>query len=259
MTDEDDARASFGFADVAAGEKARLVRGVFSSVAGRYDLMNDLMSAGVHRIWKSVFIDRLNPQPGERLLDVAGGTGDIAIGFLKRADARPQAASRPPASAVLCDINADMLAAGRGRAAAMTAGGRLAHVCGDAETLPFKDQSVDAYTIAFGIRNVPRIDAALAEAHRVLKPGGRILVLEFSQVVLPVLDKIYDAFSFNVIPLMGRAIAGDGEPYRYLVESIRKFPPQEKFAQMIRDAGFSRVDYTNYTGGIAALHSGWKI
>jgi demethylmenaquinone methyltransferase/2-methoxy-6-polyprenyl-1,4-benzoquinol methylase len=259
MTDEDGARASFGFTDVEPGEKARLVRGVFSSVAGRYDLMNDLMSAGVHRVWKSVFIDRLNPQPGERLLDVAGGTGDIAIGFLERADRRPRSGVLPPATAIICDINFDMLAAGRGRAAAMTAGGRLAHVCGDAENLPFPDKSIDAYTIAFGIRNVTRIDKALAEARRVLKIGGRFQCLEFSHPATEGLQKLYDAYSFNVIPWLGRTVAGDRASYQYLVESIRRFPKQERFAAMIRDAGFQRVGFENLSAGIVAIHAGRRI
>ncbi len=255
MAGQDGARASFGFRDVEAGEKARLVRDVFSSVASRYDLMNDLMSGGVHRIWKSVFIDRLNPQPGERLLDVAGGTGDIAREFLKRAAARPRAGALPAASAIVCDINFDMLAAGRGR------GGEapLMRACGDAENLPFPDKSVDAYTIAFGIRNVTRIDRALAEARRVLKIGGRFQCLEFSHLATEGLQKLYDAYSFNVIPWLGEHVAGDRASYQYLVESIRRFPTQEKFAAMIREAGFQRVGFENLSAGVVAIHSGRRI
>ncbi len=263
MTERDGARASFGFQDVDADAKARLVKGVFSSVASRYDLMNDLMSAGVHRIWKSVFIDRLNPQPGERLLDVAGGTGDIADAFLTRADARPRSAQLPAATAVVCDINIDMLVAGRARGAAVgrarLAPSRLAHVCGDAENLPFPDGSVDAYTIAFGIRNVTRIDRALAEARRVLKVGGRFQCLEFSHLATEGLQKLYDAYSFTVIPWLGEKVAGDRESYQYLVESIRRFPKQERFAAMIREAGLQRVRFENLSAGIVAIHSGRRI
>jgi demethylmenaquinone methyltransferase/2-methoxy-6-polyprenyl-1,4-benzoquinol methylase len=249
------ATASFGFTEVPLAEKQHLVDDVFHKVASRYDVMNDVMSGGLHRLWKDAMVAKLSPPKiGRRpyeVLDMAGGTGDIAFRIVEKSDRK--------AKVTVSDINGSMLAVGRERAEARGLLDNLDFVEANAEELPFEANRFDAYTIAFGIRNVPRIDKALAEAHRVLKPGGRILVLEFSQVVLPVLDKVYDAFSFNVIPLMGRAIAGDGEPYRYLVESIRKFPPQEKFAQMIRDAGFGRVDYTNYTGGIAALHSGWKI
>lgn len=256
MAGQDGARASFGFRDVEAGEKARLVRDVFSSVASRYDLMNDLMSAGVHRVWKSVFIDRLNPQPGERLLDVASGTGDIAREFLKRADARPRSGQPPPASAIVCDINFDMLAAGRMRDSEAL---RLTRVCGDAENLPFPDKSIDAYTIAFGIRNVTRIDRALAEARRVLRIGGRFQCLEFSHLATDGLQKLYDAYSFTVIPWLGEQVAGDRASYQYLVESIRRFPKQERFAAMIREAGFQRVGFENLSAGIVAIHSGRRI
>jgi demethylmenaquinone methyltransferase/2-methoxy-6-polyprenyl-1,4-benzoquinol methylase len=259
MTGQDSGRATFGFRDVDAGEKARLVRGVFSSVAARYDLMNDLMSAGVHRVWKSVFVDRLNPQPGETLLDVAGGTGDIAIEFLKRADERPRSDRLPPAGAVVCDINFDMLAAGRAREATARAGGRLLQVCGDAEDLPLPDQSVDAYTIAFGIRNVTRIDRALAEALRVLKRGGRFQCLEFSHLATEGLQKLYDAYSFNVIPWLGEKVAGDRASYQYLVESIRRFPKQERFTAMMGEAGFQRVRFENLSAGVVAIHSGRRI
>ncbi len=259
MDDHRDDTASFGFRAVPSRDKARLVREVFDSVADRYDLMNDLMSGGVHRIWKSVLIDRLAPQPGERLLDVAGGTGDIALALLDRADGRPSARHKPPATAVVCDINFHMLRAGRRRPKVDAAGARLQHVCGDAERLPFPDQSVDAYTIAFGIRNVTRIDAALAEARRVLKIGGRFVCLEFSRPITASFQKVYDLYSFHVIPWLGEQVAKDGDSYRYLVESIRRFPDQETFAGKIADAGFSRVKYENLTAGVAALHMGWKI
>ncbi|MFN0024731.1 MAG: class I SAM-dependent methyltransferase [Parvularculaceae bacterium] len=259
MTVRDDARASFGFADVASSEKARLVRGVFDSVASRYDVMNDLMSAGLHRVWKSVFIDRLNPQPGEVLLDVAGGTGDIASAFLKRADTRPRAGARPPARALIADINAEMLLAGRQRPMIDAFGDRLAHVCGDAENLPFPDRSVDAVSIAFGIRNVTHIDRALAEARRVLKTGGRFACLEFSHLATEGLQKAYDLYSFNVIPWLGERVTGDRDSYQYLVESIRRFPKQEHFAAMIGRAGLSRVSFENLSAGIVAIHVGRRL
>ncbi|MBE0529883.1 MAG: class I SAM-dependent methyltransferase [Rhodospirillales bacterium] len=247
---DDEATTHFGFRAVPVEEKASLVRGVFESVAPRYDLMNDLMSWGVHRLWKSVFIDRLNPQPGMRLLDVGGGTGDIAFAFLKRGGR----------DVTVCDINAEMLGVGRRRAIdrGLLSGGP-AWVCGDAERLPVETSSVDSYTTAFCIRNVTDIPAALAEAHRVLKPGGRFLCLEFSQVVLPVLDRLYDAYSFRVLPLLGQVVAQDRDAYQYLAESIRRFPPQEKFAAMIAEAGLERVRYWNLSGGIAAIHSGWRL
>jgi demethylmenaquinone methyltransferase/2-methoxy-6-polyprenyl-1,4-benzoquinol methylase len=252
-----DTTASFGFTDVPLGEKQGMVNDVFHKVARRYDVMNDLMSGGMHRVWKDAFVSRLNPprrQVGKRpfeVLDVAGGTGDISFRIIER--------SEKSARAVVCDINTSMLEVGRERAEKRGYGEIVSFVEGNAEELPFESGRFDAYTIAFGIRNVPRIDKALREAFRVLRPGGRLLVLEFSAVDVPVLDKIYDAFSFNLIPPMGKLVAGDGEPYRYLVESIRTFPNQERFAAMIRDAGFERVDYTNLTGGVAAIHSGWKL
>ncbi len=250
---------SFGFRTVKTGEKARLVRSVFDSVASKYDLMNDLMSGGVHRIWKSVFLDRITPRPGERLIDVAGGTGDIAAGFLKRADALSAAKEKPPAKAVICDINYEMLKAGEARAGMAAFGDRLTRVTGDAENLPFTDKYFDAYTIAFGIRNVTDMDAALREAHRVLKPGGRFFCLEFSHPITESLQKAYDAYSFNVIPWLGEKVADDRESYQYLVESIRKFPAQEAFAARIRKTGFARVKYENLTAGVAAIHSGWRV
>ena len=254
-----DAQKSFGFRDVNADEKAGLVREVFDSVAGRYDLMNDLMSGGVHRIWKSVLIDRLIPQPGDVLLDVAGGTGDVALKFLQRADQRPGAASRAPARAVVCDINFEMLSAGAPRDEKAGATDRLQRTCGDAEALPLADRSVDAYTIAFGIRNVTHIETALREAFRVLKPGGRFACLEFSHPITEGLQRAYDAYSFHVIPWLGERVAQDRDSYQYLVESIRRFPTQDAFAAMVSQAGFSRVRYENLTAGVAALHLGWRI
>lgn len=246
-------RASFGYRDVDLGAKQGMVDAVFHKVASRYDLMNDLMSAGLHRVWKDAMVSWLAP-PRNRafeVLDVAGGTGDIAFRIVER--------SGRHANAVVCDINSSMLEVGRERAQKRDLGAKVEFVEGNAEELPFASGRFDAYTIAFGIRNVPRIDQALAEAYRVLKPGGRFLCLEFSAVDVPGLDRIYDLYSFHLIPQMGRLVAGDAESYRYLVESIRRFPHQERFAQMIRNAGFSRAEYRNLTGGIAAIHSGWKI
>ena len=239
----------FGYSDVPVDEKASLVHDVFADVAENYDLMNDLMSMGIHRWWKSAFMNRLNPQPGMRLLDVGGGTGDIAFAFLKRGGA----------SATVCDINAEMLEVGRKRALDRGILDNLEWTCGDAEKLPVTDASVDAYTIAFCIRNVTDIPAALREARRVLKPGGRFMCLEFSHVVLPVFDKLYDAYSFSVLPALGQMIAGNREAYQYLAESIRKFPAQERFAHMIAEAGLGQVTYHNLSGGIAAIHSAWRI
>jgi len=245
--------ASFGYRDVPEAEKEGLVREVFSSVARRYDLMNDLMSGGVHRIWKNVFVEWLDPRPGRAYLDVAGGTGDIAF---RIADL---ARKRGGESAItVCDINADMLDEGVRRAGAKGEHA-VSWVCGDAEKLPVPDASMDAYTIAFGIRNVTHIDAALREARRVLKPGGRFLCLEFSRVEAPGLDALYDLYSLNVLPRIGQMVAGDAEAYRYLAESIRRFPPQNAFAKMIEKAGLSRVQVRNLTGGIAAMHSAWRI
>lgn len=240
----------FGNREVAEEDKAGLVHGVFSSVASRYDVMNDVMSAGIHRVWKDAMMDWLAPRPGQRLLDVAGGTGDIAFRFLKRA---------PGSTAMVLDLTEGMLAEGRKRAEAEAMADRLDWTVGDAMALPFEDAVFDRYTISFGIRNVTRPEDALAEAFRVLRPGGRLMVLEFSQIPNDLLQWAYDRYSFNVIPAMGQMIAGDRESYRYLVESIRKFPDQERFAGMISAAGFENVRYRNLSMGIAALHSGWKL
>jgi demethylmenaquinone methyltransferase/2-methoxy-6-polyprenyl-1,4-benzoquinol methylase len=244
----------FGFRDVPVEDKQTLVNSVFHSVASRYDLMNDLMSAGLHRLWKDIMINVLNPPKSDRpfaMLDVAGGTGDIAF--------RAARASGKNFRATVCDINPDMLAVGRERAAAAHLDDRVAFVEGNAEALGFPDRAFDAYTIAFGIRNVPQIDLALREACRVLKPGGRFLCLEFSAVDVPGLDRLYELFSFKVIPPLGRAVAGDADSYQYLVESIRKFPRPGAFADMIRAAGFARVNWQTLSGGIVALHSGWRL
>ncbi len=250
MTDETDRTTHFGYQTVPEGDKAGMVHGVFTRVASKYDIMNDLMSGGVHRLWKDAMMDWLAPRPGQRLLDVAGGTGDVAFRFLKRA---------PSASAVVCDMTESMLLAGRQRAEADSLSSQLDWVVGDAMALPFEANSFDVYTISFGIRNVTRIQDALAEAYRVLRPGGRLIVLEFSQIPNDMMQKVYDLYSFNVIPVMGQIVAGDRDSYQYLVESIRKFPDQETFATMIRKAGFGQVKFRNLTMGVAALHSGWKI
>jgi demethylmenaquinone methyltransferase/2-methoxy-6-polyprenyl-1,4-benzoquinol methylase len=244
----------FGFRDVPLGDKQTLVNDVFRSVASRYDLMNDLMSGGLHRAWKDIMVNTLNPPRTDTpfaLLDVAGGTGDVAF--------RAAKAGGSGFHATVCDINLDMLNVGRERAAKRHVDDRVSFVEGNAETLAFHDRTFDGYTIAFGIRNVPRIDAALAEAFRVLRPGGRFLCLEFSTVDVPGLDRLYDLFSFKVIPTLGRAVTGDAESYQYLVESIRKFPKPNAFADMIRAAGFSRVNWQVLSGGIVALHSGWRL
>jgi demethylmenaquinone methyltransferase/2-methoxy-6-polyprenyl-1,4-benzoquinol methylase len=249
-----DETTHFGFREVPLGDKQTLVNDVFRSVASRYDLMNDLMSVGLHRVWKDLMINALNPPRSDApfaLLDVAGGTGDIAFRAAKAAGSGFQA--------TVCDINSDMLEVGRERAASRHLDDRVSFVEGNAEKLEFANGAFDAYTIAFGIRNVPQIDLALSEAFRVLRPGSRFLCLEFSAVDVPGLDRIYDLFSFKVIPPLGRAVTGDADSYQYLVESIRKFPKPGAFADMIRAAGFSRVSWQSFSGGIVALHSGWRL
>ncbi|HEX2525124.1 MAG TPA: bifunctional demethylmenaquinone methyltransferase/2-methoxy-6-polyprenyl-1,4-benzoquinol methylase UbiE [Geminicoccus sp.] len=252
MTDPADELArSFGFQPVDPAEKAGKVRQVFDRVAGRYDLMNDLMSAGVHRLWKNALVDWLAPRRGIRHLDVAGGTGDVAFRIADRVGGE--------ADITICDINHAMLEVGRDRAIDRGLVRGLSWVTGDAMALPMPDRSFDSYTIAFGIRNVTHIDQALSEAFRVLKPGGRFLCLEFSRLVIPQLRSAYDRYSMGVIPVMGRLVANDAESYRYLVESIRRFPDQKKFAGMIEKAGFDLVKVRNLSGGIAAIHSGWRL
>jgi len=238
----------FGFRRVAADEHAALVRGVFDSVAGRYDLMNDLMSGGLHRLWKRALIDRL--RPGTSLIDVAGGTGDVAFGFMSVRDG---------GNVTIIDANADMLRVGRDRALDRGLANGITFVCGDAASLPVFDRRVDAVTIAFGLRNVSRRAEALIEMRRVLSPGGHFLCLEFSRVVLPLLARLYDAYSLQIVPRLGRWVAGDEDSYRYLVESIREFPDQETLSSELRDAGFGNVSHTNLTGGIVALHSAWRV
>jgi len=250
MTDQSENTTHFGFQTVPEAEKAGMVHGVFTRVANRYDVMNDLMSVGIHRLWKDAMMDWLAPRPGQKLLDVAGGTGDIAFRFMARAKS---------GHATVCDLTESMLIEGRKRAEAENLADSLDWIVGDAMALPFPDNSFDVYTISFGIRNVTRIADALSEAYRVLKPGGRLMVLEFSQLPNPALQWAYDRYSFNVIPLMGQIVANDRDSYQYLVESIRKFPDQDRFAAMISDAGFEQVKYRNLSLGIAALHSGWKI
>jgi demethylmenaquinone methyltransferase/2-methoxy-6-polyprenyl-1,4-benzoquinol methylase len=240
----------FGFKEVEKKDKAKMVHNVFSSVASKYDIMNDMMSFGIHRIWKNSMMDWLSPQANQKLLDVAGGTGDISFRFLKRA---------PSANATIFDMTQSMLDEGQLRAEAQKLEDRLDWVCGDAMFLPFLDNTFDIYTISFGIRNVTDPQKALNEAYRVLRPGGRLMVLEFSQIPNPSMQWAYDRYSFNIIPPLGKIIADDSESYQYLVESIRKFPNQEKFLKMINNAGFSNAKYRNLTMGVACLHSGWKI
>ena len=243
----------FGYRQVPLAEKQGLVDDVFRKVADRYDLMNDLMSFGLHRAWKDILVAKLNPPKSRPFahLDVAGGTGDVAF--------RVAAAGGPAMRVTALDVNPDMLRVGRERAKKRRAGERVTFIEGNAEALPFADGTFDGYTVAFGIRNVPRIDTALTEAFRALKRGGRFLCLEFSRVDTPVLDRLYDAYSFAVIPALGKAVAGDGEPYRYLVESIRRFPGAERFRAMIAESGFARADFTRLSGGVVAIHSGWKL
>ncbi len=247
MTDK---TTHFGAQTIPEDEKAGKVRELFSDVANKYDIMNDVMSMGIHRIWKEAMMDWLAPRPGQRLLDVAGGTGDVSFKFLGRAG---------HGHATVCDLTEGMLIEGRKRAEAARMADSLDWIVGDAMALPFDDNSFDVYTISFGIRNVTRPQEALNEAYRVLKPGGRLMVLEFSQLPNPMMQKAYDLYSFNVIPRMGQAIANDRDSYQYLVESIRNFPDQDTFLSMVRAAGFEQAKYRNLTMGVACLHSGWKI
>jgi demethylmenaquinone methyltransferase / 2-methoxy-6-polyprenyl-1,4-benzoquinol methylase len=255
MNEPQSETASFGFRDVPKTEKASLVRGVFDRSARKYDLMNDLMSLGIHRAWKDMTIERANPQPGHKLIDVAGGTGDLARAFVAKAEQRRKKRGGNPATAIVTDINEQMLLAGLRRGDAE----QLTWAVGNAECLPFEDKSADCVTIAFGIRNVTDRIAALREMRRVLKPAGRFLCLEFSRPTTRALERIYDAWSFNAIPVLGEKIADDRNSYQYLVESIRRFPHQDAFAGELREAGFGHVGVTNYSGGIAALHTGWRI
>ncbi|MBV7395361.1 bifunctional demethylmenaquinone methyltransferase/2-methoxy-6-polyprenyl-1,4-benzoquinol methylase UbiE [Mameliella sediminis] len=250
MSEDSGKTTHFGFSEVPEGEKAGRVQGVFRSVASKYDVMNDAMSFGIHRIWKDAMMDWLAPRAGQRLLDVAGGTGDISFRFLKRAG---------HGHATVLDLTEPMLVEGRKRAEADAMGDQLDWVVGDAMALPFADNTFDVYTISFGIRNVTRPQDALAEAYRVLRPGGRLMVLEFSQIPNDLMQWAYDLYSFNIIPRMGQAIAGDRDSYQYLVESIRRFPDQDTFLDMVKGAGFENAKYRNLTMGVACLHSGWKI
>ena len=245
-----DKETHFGFETINENEKAGRVQGVFNSVASKYDVMNDVMSLGVHRIWKDMMMDWLAPQAGQKLLDVAGGTGDIAFRFLERSGF---------GHATVLDLTSSMLAEGRSRAEAKQMINEIDWVVGDAMNLPFEDNVFDVYTISFGIRNVTRPQEALKEAYRVLKPGGRIVVLEFSQIPVPLGQWFYDRYSFNLIPKVGELIANDRSSYQYLVESIRKFPDQETFLGMVEATGFENAKYRNLSLGIACLHSGWKI
>ena len=250
--------ASFGYEDVPAAEKAGRVKAVFDRVASRYDLMNDLMSAGLHRLWKDAAVARLNPRPGEVILDVAGGTGDIARRIQKRVEAIRRRRGGELADIHVCDINEEMLEAGRRKD-----GGRgeegFSWKVADAEAMPFPDAFADAYVISFGIRNVTDIPKALKEARRIVKPGGRFVCLEFSRMAIAGVSDVYDAYSFKVIPAIGKFVANDEAAYRYLVESIRRFPDQETFSGMIADAGFGRVGYRNFAGGATALHWGFVV
>ncbi|MEI9964426.1 MAG: class I SAM-dependent methyltransferase [Caulobacteraceae bacterium] len=247
--------ASFGFKDVDPAEKPALVRGVFDRVARRYDVMNDLMSGGVHRIWKDMTAARLNPQPGELIIDCAGGTGDLARRFARMARRAKGRRGGVDARILVCDFDAEMVAAGRAR------GGEpeIAWAVGDAQRLPLPDACADAYVIGFGLRNVTDIPQALREARRVLKPGGRFLCLEFSRPTAEALRKAYDAYSFKLIPAIGQVVASDREAYQYLVESIRRFPDQQALTALMREAGFGQAGFTNFTGGVVALHHGWAL
>ena len=244
-------KTHFGFDTVLTSKKAGLVQNVFSSVASNYDIMNDVMSLGVHRLWKDALINWINPQPGQKLLDVAGGTGDISFRFIDRA--------KGMAHATILDMTESMLIEGQKRSESKNFTNNLDWVCGDAMSLPFEDNCFDIYAISFGIRNVVDIEKAIKEAHRVLKAGGRIIVLEFGKIPDDLLQNIYDKYSFNVIPKLGKVIAGDEASYKYLVQSIRKFPEQDSFSKLLTLGGFENVKYRNFSFGIAAIHSGWKI
>lgn len=266
MSEDDTSRSAVpDWRHLSADEKAPAVRAIFERVAPRYDLMNDLMSGGVHRLWKAEMAAALKPRPGQRLIDVAGGTGDVALRALPRlappVPPDPAAGGMQPVTggAVVCDVNRRMLEIGRARALDRGILDGIEWVAADAEQLPFPKHSFDLYTIAFGLRNVTRIEAALAEARRVLKPGGRFLCLEFTPQTTPLLQPFYDLYSFNVVPLLGQVVAGDRDAYTYLVESIRGFPRQGELAGMIAAAGLERVGWRNLTGGIAALHSAWRL
>ena len=250
-----ESKTSFGFREVDTAEKAGLVRGVFNSVASRYDLMNDLMSAGVHRVWKDMTANRLNPQPGEVIVDCAGGTGDMAQRFAKLARKAQQRRGGDDPKIFVIDYNAEMIAAGRKRGLDPA----ITWTVGDAQRLPLPDASADAYIISFGLRNVTDVQQGLNDARRVLKPGGRFFCLEFSRPVTELLRSAYDAYSFKAIPALGELVAGDRDSYQYLVESIRRFPDQKTLTGMMRQAGFANAGYTNFTGGVVALHHGWAL
>ena len=241
----------FGFSRVRSKDKSNLVKKIFENVSGRYDLMNDFMSLGIHRIWKESMLDWLAPRRGQNLIDVAGGTGDIAFNFIKRA--------KTGANATILDLTESMMIEGKKKTIDLPKESQINWVCGDAMRLPFNNNTFDVYTISFGIRNVTNISKTLSEAYRVLKPGGRLMILEFSSVNNDLISWIYDKYSFNIIPKLGEFVSNDRESYQYLVESIRKFPNQEKFSEMIINEGFKKVKYRDLTFGIAALHSAWKF
>ena len=250
MSESKSTHTHFGYQNVPEADKSGLVKEVFNNVASKYDVMNDLMSVGIHRVWKNALIDWLAPKENQNLLDVAGGTGDIATRFLNQ---------EKSGNATILDMTESMLQEGTKRITDSSLSSRMRWVVGDAMALPFKKNTFDIYTISFGIRNVTKIDSALSEAFRVLKPGGRIMILEFSKLPNPMMQKAYDLYSFNVIPKIGEIVVGDKDSYQYLVESIRKFPDQVSFANMMTEAGFENVKFRNLTFGVAALHSGWKI
>ena len=241
----------FGFSRVKSKDKSNLVKKLFENVSGRYDLMNDFMSLGIHRVWKESMLDWLAPRRGQSLIDVAGGTGDIAFNFIKRA--------KTGANATILDLTESMMIEGKKKTIDLPEESQINWVCGDAMRMPFSDSTFDVYTISFGIRNVTNISKTLSEAYRVLKPGGRLMILEFSSVNNDLISWIYDKYSFNIIPKLGELVSNDRESYQYLVESIRKFPNQEKFSEMIINEGFRKVKYRDLTFGIAALHSAWKF